>query len=106
MRDTRSGIPWIGDVPEDWLWERGRRHLRYRKILNPDGASENVLSLTHRGVINNNPDNPEGLVPGDCRTYQVFNKDDLVFKLIDLENVKTSRVGLVHQNGIMSSAYI
>ncbi len=46
------------------------------------------------------------MVPKDYRTYQIFKKDDLVFKLIDLENVRTSRVGLVHENGIMSSAYI
>ncbi|HON57765.1 MAG TPA: restriction endonuclease subunit S, partial [bacterium] len=49
---------------------------------------------------------PEGLVPKDYNTYQIFEKDDLVFKLIDLENYKTSRVGLVHKRGIMSSAYI
>ncbi|MCY4302169.1 MAG: restriction endonuclease subunit S [Aestuariivita sp.] len=101
-----SGIPWIGTVPADWFWERGKWHHRYRKILNSDGSNENVLSLTLRGVVNNDPSNPEGLVPSDYRTYQLFDKDDLVFKLIDLENVKTSRVGLVHENGIMSSAYI
>jgi type I restriction enzyme S subunit len=57
-------------------------------------------------VVNNNPDDPEGLVPRDYGTYQFFAKDDLVFKLIDLENLRTSRVGLVHQDGIMSSAYV
>lgn len=45
-------------------------------------------------------------MPSDYGTYQLFDKDDLVFKLIDLENVRTSRVGLVHEHGIMSSAYI
>lgn len=101
-----SGVPWIGKVPSDWLWERGKWHHRHKKVLNSDGTNENVLSLTLRGVVNNDPDNPEGLVPNDYRTYQVFDKGDLVFKLIDLENVRTSRVGLVHENGIMSSAYI
>ncbi|MCY4300504.1 MAG: restriction endonuclease subunit S [Aestuariivita sp.] len=101
-----SGIPWLGEIPADWLWERGKWHHRYQKILNSNGANYNVLSLTLRGVVNNDPNNPEGLVPNDYRTYQLFDKDDLVFKLIDLENVKTSRVGLVHENGIMSSAYI
>lgn len=36
----------------------------------------------------------------------MFNRGDLVFKLIDLNNIKTSRVGLVLENGAMSSAYI
>lgn len=67
---------------------------------------ENVLSLTLRGVVNNDPDDPEGMVPKDYGTYQIFEKDDLVFKLIDLENFRTSRVGLVHERGIMSPAYL
>ena len=45
-------------------------------------------------------------LPNDYSTYQIFEKDDLVFKLIDLENISTSRVGIVPERGIMSSAYI
>lgn len=101
-----SHVPWLGEVPSDWLFEKGKCHLTNRKEPNSDGKIDNVLSLTLRGVVNNDPDNPEGLVPKDYRTYQIFDQDDLVFKLIDLENVRTSRVGLVHQQGIMSSAYI
>ena len=44
--------------------------------------------------------------PENYETYQIFEKDDLVFKMIDLENISTSRVGIVHEKGIMSSAYI
>lgn len=98
--------PWLGDVPVDWCFDKAKWFLSYRKQLNSDGKIDNVLSLTLRGVVNNDPDNPEGLVPKDYRTYQIFEADDLVFKLIDLENVRTSRVGLVHEQGIMSSAYI
>tara|TARA_Y100000589_G_C27007389_1_gene569350 strand:- start:405 stop:884 length:480 start_codon:yes stop_codon:yes gene_type:complete len=57
-------------------------------------------------VIRNDPENPIGLVPEDYASYQIFEKDDLVFKLIDLGNISTSRVGLVPEQGIMSSAYI
>lgn len=67
---------------------------------------KNILSLTLKGVLRNDPDNPIGLAPADYSSYQIFEKDDLVFKLIDLENVSTSRVGLVPERGIMSSAYI
>lgn len=101
-----SGYVWLENIPAEWSFERGKWHLRNKKELNSKGQEQNVLSLTLRGVVNNDPDNPEGLVPKDYRTYQIFEKEDLVFKLIDLENVKTSRVGLVHENGIMSSAYI
>ncbi len=101
-----SGLPWLGQVPERWSVQRTKWQFRHRKELNVDSNHTNVLSLTLRGVVNNNPDDPEGLVPKDYRTYQFFAKGDLVFKLIDLENLRTSRVGLVHEDGIMSSAYV
>ena len=101
-----SGLPWLGQVPGHWSVERTKWRFRHRKELNVNGDHTNVLSLTLRGVVNNNPDDPEGLVPKDYRTYQLFATGDLVFKLIDLENLRTSRVGLVHEDGIMSSAYV
>jgi type I restriction enzyme S subunit len=101
-----SGLPWLGQVPKHWSVQRTKWQFGHRKELNADGNHTNVLSLTLRGVVNNNPYDPEGLVPKDYRTYQFFAKGDLVFKLIDLENLRTSRVGLVHEDGIMSSAYV
>jgi len=101
-----SGLPWLGQVPGHWPVQRTKWRFRHRKELNADSDHTNVLSLTLRGVVNNDPDDPEGLVPKDYRTYQFFAKGDLVFKLIDLENLRTSRVGLVHEDGIMSSAYV
>ncbi|MBW7862641.1 MAG: restriction endonuclease subunit S, partial [Rhodocyclaceae bacterium] len=104
MKD--SGVPWLGEVPEHWGIQRGKWLFRTKKEINSDLRNANVLSLTLRGVVNNDPDAPEGLVPKDYGTYQLFSKGDLVFKLIDLENLRTSRVGLVHEDGIMSPAYI
>ena len=101
-----SGVPWLSQVPEHWIVLRGKWLFCRKKQINEDGAVINVLSLTLRGVVNNDINNPEGLVPKDYATYQLFRKNDLVFKLIDLENIRTSRVGLVHENGIMSSAYV
>lgn len=101
-----SGLQWLGQVPAHWSVERIKWRFRHRKELNANGEHTNVLSLTLRGVVKNNPHDPEGLVPKDYRTYQFFAKGNLVFKLIDLENLRTSRVGLVHEDGIMSSAYV
>lgn len=101
-----SAIPWIDELPKNWGEEKGKWLHRFRKDLNNRKQCDNVLSLTLRGVVNNDPDDPEGLVPKDYSTYQIFEKDDLVFKLIDLENFRTSRVGLVHERGIMSPAYL
>jgi len=95
-------------VPENANWEiaKGKRFFANLKTPNLNVIESNVLSLTLRGVVRNNMDKPEGLVPADYSTYQIFEKDDLVFKLIDLENIRTSRVGIVPERGIMSSAYI
>lgn len=101
-----SGVDWIGEVPEGWEILPSKRYFNFEKKINKNYFSNNILSLTLRGVVNNDIENPEGLVPKDYATYQFFQKGDLVFKLIDLENISTSRVGIVHEDGIMSSAYI
>ena len=105
MRDE-TVIPWIPSLPSSWAVQRAKTLVYRSKVLNSDRSERQVLSLTLRGVVDNDPENPEGLVPEDYATYQVFEPDDLVFKLIDLENVRTSRVGLVPKRGIMSSAYL
>ena len=101
-----SGVEWLGEIPAHWEIVKGKRLHKCPKILNVNNSCKEVLSLTLRGVIDNDIENPQGLIPKDYATYQIFEKDDLVFKLIDLENISTSRVGLVHKRGIMSPAYI
>ena len=101
-----SGVEWLGEIPKHWEVVKGKRLHKCPKILNVNNSCKEVLSLTLRGVVDNDIENPEGLIPKDYATYQIFEKDDLVFKLIDLENISTSRVGLVHKRGIMSPAYI
>ena len=51
-------------------------------------------------------DDSDGLQPKDFDTYQLLRENELVFKLIDLQNVSTSRVGLAHATGLVSPAYI
>lgn len=97
---------WTPSIPQHWKQVRGKSVFYNQKQINTDNMCENVLSLTLKGVIHNNKEKPIGLSPKDYCTYQIFEPNDLVFKLIDLENVSTSRVGLVPERGIMSSAYI
>jgi type I restriction enzyme S subunit len=101
-----SGIEWIGEIPEGWEVKRGKNIFKFKKIINKNLKSKNVLSLTYSGVINKDYNQLNGLNPTTYETYQFVKKNNLIFKLIDLENIKTSRVGLVHEDGIMSSAYI
>lgn len=103
MKD--SGIAWIGNVPKKFEIKRvSDFFISPKKITKP--GRKDVLSLTLNGVIEKDIENNKGLSPESYDTYQIFKKNDLVFKLIDLENYQTSRVGIVWKDGIMSSAYI
>lgn len=101
-----SDVEWIGNVPQDWETRRGKFLMLSKKELNTGMACDNVLSLTMNGVLHRDELGEGGLLPSDYSTFQIFYANDLVFKLIDLENYKTSRVGIVGEKGIMSSAYI
>ncbi len=103
-KDTNQ--TWTPRIPTHWEFWRAKRVFANPKEKNEGNRERNVLSLTLRGVIHNDIENPIGLAPADYATYQIFEPNDLVFKLIDLENISTSRVGIVPERGIMSSAYI
>lgn len=102
----KTGISWNTSKPLHWNKYRGKRIFFSQKQRNTNNSESNILSLTLNGVIRNDADKPIGLSPSDYSTYQIFDKNDLVFKLIDLNNISTSRVGIVPERGIMSSAYI
>lgn len=97
---------WAGKIPEEWDVARGKYMFKNKKEINKDNQCEIVLALTLLGVIRKDKLKARSLVPSDYSTYQIFEKGDLVFKLIDLENYQTSRVGVSPEKGIMSSAYI
>lgn len=97
---------WAGDVPDNWDVKRGKYVFNYKKEINKNNKCDLVLALTLIGVIKKEDLKERSLVPSDYATYQIFEPNNLVFKLIDLENFQTSRVGIVPERGIMSSAYI
>lgn len=104
LKDT--DILWIPKTAQHWEVIRGKFIFKSEKIINDKMQCKDRLALTLKGVIDRFEGDNIGLNPNDLRTYQIFNSGDLVFKLIDLDNKKTSRVGYVHKKGIMSSAYI
>lgn len=105
MKD--SGIEWIGEIPEEWTAIRVKNKYTNHKDIVGDYIDEyERLALTMNGVIKRSKNDSEGLQPAGFRNYQILREKELVFKLIDLENVSTSRVGLSPYNGIVSPAYI
>lgn len=101
-----SGVEWLGEVPSHWSVVQTKREFRKRKVTNTGMLCEDRLALTMNGVVPRALDDLDGLQSSDYEGYQIFEAGDLAFKLIDLQNVKTSRVGMVPSRGIMSPAYI
>lgn len=105
MKD--SGVEWIGEIPKDWHITQTRRLFRNEKNIVGDAADEyDRLALTLKGVIKRSKNDSEGLQPEKFEGYQILRQNELVFKMIDLENVNTSRVGLSTYTGLVSPAYI
>lgn len=105
MKD--SGVEWIGEIPEDWEIVKIKNVYKNPKEI--VGNKVNLfkrLSLTLRGVIKRPKEDAKGLQPERFEGYQILKKGQLVFKLIDLENINTSRVGLSPYVGLVSPAYI
>ena len=101
-----SGISWIGEVPEHWdvryLFQKVREHY----ISNKEVHHQNLLSLSYGRIIQKDINKTEGLLPESFDTYQIVENGNIVLRLTDLQNDhKSLRVGLVTQEGIITSAY-
>lgn len=105
MKD--SGVEWLGDIPQDWNVGRTKNYYTNHKTIVKDKSDDyERLALTLNGVIKRSKDDSNGLQPEKFEGYQILYRNELVFKLIDLENISTSRVGLSPYEGIVSPAYI
>ena len=102
-----SGIEWIGDIPKEWILVPSKRLFSHKKQIVGEQVNDfERLALTMQGVIKRGKEDNEGLQPEKFDSYQILRTNELVFKLIDLANAKTSRVGLSPFTGIVSPAYI
>lgn len=108
MRDTKdTGVAWIGAIPSDWPLVRFKdKYVNTKEIAKERSVEFERLALTLNGVIKRPKDDSEGLQPKEFDGYQILKENDFVFKMIDLQNVSTSRVGLSPYTGLVSPAYI
>lgn len=105
MKD--SEISWVGEIPNDWVVVKNKYcFLKKKEIAGIRSDRFDRLALTLAGVVRRSKDDAEGLQPENFISYQVLRKQELVFKLIDLKNISTSRVGLSSFDGIVSPAYV
>lgn len=108
MREMKdSGVAWIGEIPKDWSLVRFKdKYKNVKEIAKEQSANYERLALTMGGVIKRPKDDSDGLQPKEFDSYQILRENDFVFKMIDLQNVSTSRVGLSPYTGLVSPAYI
>lgn len=105
MKD--SGVEWLGNIPETWKMVRVKNIFsNHKSIVGDKEAEYERLSLTLNGVLKRPKDDSKGLQSESLSTYQILSEKELVFKMIDLENVNTSRVGYSPYTGIVSPVYI
>lgn len=100
-----SGIDWIGQIPAHWEM----RHNKFifslkKKLVGKRAPDYDLLSLTLRGIIQRDMENPEGKFPAEFDTYQEVSPGDFVFCHFDVEETPRT-VGLSDFFGMITGAY-
>lgn len=102
-----SGAEWIGRIPRRWELKPAFSVLHELEDRNDRGQVNNVLSLSYGKIVRRDVESNFGLLPESFNTYQIVQNGDIVLRLLDLQNDHVSlRVGLVPEEGIVTSAYL
>ncbi len=100
-----SGVEWIGEIPAHWAVKRNKQLFREKKeTVGKNAADYTLLSLTLKGVIARDMENPQGKFPAEFDSYKVVSNRDLIFCLFDIEETPRT-VGMAHQGGMITGAY-
>lgn len=102
MKD--SGVAWLGEIPEDWTVIFNKHLMKKVKCIREKYTGEDVLSLTMKGVLIRDLDNPSGKMPATFDGYQFVEAGNLLMCLFDID-VTPRCIGLIKNNGVCSPAY-
>ena len=102
MKD--SGVEWIGKIPLDWEVGKFNRVLSKKKVICNHYNNEKILSLTMKGVVVRDLNNPQGKMPATFDGYQKVEKGNLLLCLFDID-VTPRCVGIIRNDGLTSPAY-
>ena len=101
----KSGVEWLGDVPEHWESNRLKKYLIERNEKNTPVKTDNLLSVTmYQGVIpvseklGNGGNKPKE----NLENYKISYPNDIVLNSM---NVIVGSVGLNKYMGLISPAY-
>lgn len=100
-----SGVKWLGEIPSHWEMLALKHILKHKKeVVGKRSSQYDLLSLTLKGVIIRDMDNPEGKFPASFDTYQIVEPNDFIF--CNFDNEETPRaVGLSQYKGMITGAY-
>lgn len=102
-----SGINWIDEIPEHWDVRKLSQVATEYYVSNKDIHHQNLLSLSYGNIVRKDIKTTKGLLPSSFDGYQVVKDGIIVLRLTDLQNDhKSLRVGLAHEEGIVTSAYL
>jgi type I restriction enzyme, S subunit len=100
-----SSLPWLDAVPAHWDMVPNRALMQdQRKVVGENASDYTLLSLTLRGIIPRNMDNPKGKFPAQFNTYKIVRPEDLVFCLFDIDETPRG-VGHSKLKGMITGAY-
>lgn len=100
-----SGVEWLDEIPQHWEMVPTRSLLKLQKQLVGSASTDyTLLSLTKRGIIPRDMENPEGKFPSSFDTYQAVEPGDLIFCLFDIDETPRA-VGLSSLSGMITGAY-
>lgn len=102
-----SVISWIEEIPSHWETKYLFQYAKEHFISNKGIHHHNLLSLSYGNIIRKDINKTDGLLPESFDTYQIVKPGNIILRLTDLQNDhKSLRVGLVKEEGIITSAYV
>ena len=104
MKD--SGIPWIGQIPESWTIASIGSCMKEVNDPNVDTKETNALQFKLGDIISKSQGDSK-YNPESIEAYNVLRTGDLVINGLNLSfDFISQRVGLVNENGAITSAYL
>lgn len=107
MKDSR--IEWIGEIPEDWKTVPIYTCTSEITQKNSDLKEKRALKFTYGNIVDKNNFNIEedSALTKTASNYLVVKPNDIIINGLNLNyDFVTQRVGMVNNNGIITSAYI
>lgn len=98
-------LPWLDRMPVHWEMERNKNLLEPKnEVVGTNSGNYKLLSLTKKGIIERDMENPKGKFPSSFETYKIVEKEDIIFCLFDIDETPRT-VGLTTRNGMITGAY-